>query len=123
MKSVNWRNSDCQFSITAPPKPEREDVVDHHETGVPPCAISSALCARWPTNDWPASESQEERQEEDREAVLAEEAPHPREADSPEEHQAADDHEPVERVHRPHGTEDPRAGLVETRPARGNEIT
>ena len=33
MKSENWRNSDCQFSITAPPK-SGEMTYDHHETGL-----------------------------------------------------------------------------------------
>ena len=56
MKSENWRNSDCQFSITEPPK-SVEVTYDHQETGESPCSAWTALYAFRPANDMPTSES------------------------------------------------------------------
>ena len=76
MKSENWRNSDCQFSITAPPK-SVEVTYDHQETGAPPCSAWTALYAFRPANDCPTSVSAKMREEEEREPVLADEPSHP----------------------------------------------
>ena len=54
MKSENCRNSDCQFSITAPPK-LGESTYCHQERVCSPCAACSALKLCWPANDWPTS--------------------------------------------------------------------
>lgn len=54
IKSENWRNSDCQFSITEPPK-SVEVTYDHQETGEPPCSALTALYLFLPANDWPTS--------------------------------------------------------------------
>ena len=45
MKRENWRNSDCQFSITAPPK-LGEVTYAHQESASPPRATCSAFSAR-----------------------------------------------------------------------------
>src|SRR3954454_2561138 len=50
MNSENWRNSDCQFSISAPAK-DGEITYDHHEIASAPCSARSAFSACWPATD------------------------------------------------------------------------
>jgi hypothetical protein len=54
MKSANWRNSDCQFSMTLPQKWAEVTYV-HHDTDVPPCVVCSALYVFCPANDYAAT--------------------------------------------------------------------
>ena len=72
MNSANWRNSDCQFSITAPPK-SGDRTYPHQETTRSPCSPASAFVAADPRTTGRSSAPRNIAAEEERQPVLARE--------------------------------------------------
>ena len=75
MKSVNWRNSDCQFSMTEPQKCVERTYSHQEADGSPCCALVGVVLvlARKRLRD---ERRCEQAGEEERQAVLAKECPH-----------------------------------------------